>query len=91
MIYTKGLIALLTKAQIERKITVIHISRGAPLINHLLFVDDSILFCKADMVENKNIFSSLKKYEKSLDQQINRKYTSMTLKKMCHLIPERGY
>lgn len=69
---------MLTKVQVERHITSIRICRGVPLINHLLFADDDILFCKVDMIENMNILSLLQWYEHASGQQINRENTLMT-------------
>lgn len=69
---------MLTKVQVERRITTTRICRDAPLINHLLFTDDNILFCKVDMIENMNILSLLQWYEHASGQQINRANTLMT-------------
>lgn len=65
-ICTEGLSILLAKEQMEKTITGIWISRGAPLINHMLFIDDSILFYKADMDKNKKILTLLKNMRKPL-------------------------
>ena len=47
----KGLTALLRKAKIEGIIIGVAASRGGPCISHLLFVDDSLLFCRASIEE----------------------------------------
>lgn len=65
MLCIEGLITLLGKAQVKRKIMGIKISRGAPLINNLMFIDDIILFCKVDIEENGTLLSLVKKYEKA--------------------------
>ena len=43
--------SLLQRAEANRWITGLPITRGGILINHLLFADDSLLFCKANMFE----------------------------------------
>lgn len=58
----KSLIALLQQAENE-KIIGIKICIGAPHINHLLFADDNVVFCKASMQENANIQALLGEYE----------------------------
>ena len=47
----KGLSNILHEAEREGKITGLPIAKGGTKINHLLFVDDSLLFCKANFVE----------------------------------------
>lgn len=50
----------MSKAVEAKQITCIQISKGAPSINHLQFVDDS-----TDMLENRRILDLLETYEQA--------------------------
>lgn len=49
----------------------ISVCADAPIINHLLFADDSLLFGKASVEECSHIKSVLADYEAVSGQQIN--------------------
>lgn len=51
--------------------------KNALRINHILFADDSILFYKADVEENRRIQHIIVKYEKVSGQQLNKAKTSI--------------
>ena len=71
LIYTEGLSALINKATRNQLLTSISICRGYPRVTHLLFVDDSILFCKASAGESRELKFLLQKYEDASSQKIN--------------------
>ncbi|KAL3534703.1 hypothetical protein ACH5RR_003164 [Cinchona calisaya] len=52
-------------------------SRGGPVISHLLFVDDSFLFCKATKEEVLEIKRIIHKYEQVSGQQVNMEKSSI--------------
>ena len=59
---------LLTKAALEKKIHGARICRGAPLVSHLFFADDSILFTKASVQECSVVADIISKYERASGQ-----------------------
>jgi len=53
MVYT--LSALLKKAEARRDIHGVKVCRGAPILTHLLFVDDCFLFCRRNPESTNNL------------------------------------
>lgn len=62
---------LLEKKVSEGRLQGIRIREGAPVISHLLFANDSLLFGKATMDECLTIKSVLDDYEAASGQQVN--------------------
>jgi hypothetical protein len=77
----EGLSSLLQRAEANRWITGLPITRGGVRINHLLFANDSLLFCKANMFEWVRIQQLLDMYEKVSSQKLNREKTSIFFSK----------
>lgn len=61
----EGLSAPLRDAEMTNKIHGVAICRGGPKISHLLFADDSLLFCHAKVDECMRLLAVLEKYEKA--------------------------
>ncbi|KAG2666985.1 hypothetical protein I3760_15G091300 [Carya illinoinensis] len=87
LLCTEDLISLLKRNVGREGVDGIRICRGAPRINHLLFVNDSVIFCKADVITNVKIQSLLNKYERALGQCINKEKTSMVFSKNLWGLP----
>nr|XP_027071909.1 uncharacterized protein LOC113696728 [Coffea arabica] len=71
LICSKGLSSLLRKAEDSKEIKGLKISRNGPVITHLFFADDSLIFCKADKQQAAEIMKVLKIYEEASGQLVN--------------------
>lgn len=77
IICAEGLSSLLNRAELDRGIIGLPITRGGTRLNHLFFADDSLLFCKASIFEWMRIQEVLQVYEKTSGQKLNREKTSI--------------
>ncbi|XP_035551149.1 uncharacterized protein LOC118349712 [Juglans regia] len=77
IICAEGLSQLLLNSEREGAIRGTAISRGGIRVNHLLFADDCVLFCRALKREWKVIYSILEMYEKASGQAPNKQKTSI--------------
>ncbi|KAF7152045.1 hypothetical protein RHSIM_Rhsim01G0173900 [Rhododendron simsii] len=72
---------MLRHAESRGAIQGLRICRGAPSISHLLFVDDTLVFCKAKRRELQAIGDILDDYRKASGQLINLQKSSMFFSK----------
>ncbi|XP_060967984.1 uncharacterized protein LOC133035777 [Cannabis sativa] len=68
---SEGLSAILSNYQRRGLLRGLAIARNAPSISHLLFADDSILFCSADPTSCAALNQALTLYSKASGQMIN--------------------
>ncbi|CAA7037370.1 unnamed protein product [Microthlaspi erraticum] len=71
IICTEALISLLRGAEDEGRITGLKIARGSPAVSHLLFADDSLFFCKTDILQCAELMKILDIYGKASGQLLN--------------------
>lgn len=81
----EGLISLLSNPTNEFILPKIEVYRGASSINHLLFVDNSVIFCKVDTDTTKKEQILLNVYKKSFEQLINLDKIAMVFSKSTPL------
>jgi len=62
---------LINKEQRHGHITGVAIATNAPSISHLLYADDSILFCRAKLKEATTIMNVLQEYQQASGQKVN--------------------
>lgn len=67
LLVIEGLIALLIEVENNKLIRGIKICKDAPPISHLLFADDSLIFCSTYLVENNNLLDLLALYERAFE------------------------
>nr|XP_027100870.1 uncharacterized protein LOC113719906 [Coffea arabica] len=71
LICSEGFSNLLRRAEESKRIEGLKISRQGPVLTHLFFADDSIIFCKANKEVAGEIMKVLKVYENSSGQLVN--------------------
>ncbi|XP_075640217.1 uncharacterized protein LOC142611959 [Castanea sativa] len=78
---TEGFHGLLKKAETMGDIRGVSICRNGPRLTHLLFANDSLIFCRAKESEREKLLEVLAKYEGASGQQINRDKTTLFFSK----------
>ena len=63
LLATEGLNALFNQAELDGDIRGVSLCPAGPRISHLLFADDSVVFCRATVSECVKIQSILYRYE----------------------------
>ena len=77
LLCAEGFTSLLQKAELEGRIHGVSICRRAPKISHLLFADDSLLFCQATEGETRETLDVLKLYVEASGQCLNMEKSSV--------------
>jgi hypothetical protein len=71
----------LEKAMENKAIYGMPITRMGVRLSHLFFANDSLLFCKANLIEWQKLQKILEAYEKAFGQRLNRSKTSIFFNK----------
>ncbi|XP_060972489.1 uncharacterized protein LOC115717814 [Cannabis sativa] len=68
---TRGFSTLISKFETDRLLQGCRVANGAPTISHMLFADDSYLFCQANSGVARSVMSLLRRSETASGQQVN--------------------
>ncbi|XP_030479118.1 uncharacterized protein LOC115696355 [Cannabis sativa] len=71
LICAEGLYSLLKKYERHHWLIGCLVARRAPMVSHMLFVDDSYLYCKSNDREAQNVIHLLNSYELASCQKVN--------------------
>ena len=82
LLCTEGLNGLIVQAANRGDIKGFALCRNGLRLTHLLFADDSLLFCRATNQERSNILEILEVYGRCSGQQINRNKTTIFFSKL---------
>jgi hypothetical protein len=75
LLCSEGLSTILNRAKTDGRVIRLPFTRRGTRLNHLFFTDDSLLFCKASMLQLYYIQGALEEYEKALGQKLNKHKT----------------
>ena len=81
LLCTEGLNGLINQASQQGHIKGYSLCRNSPRLTYLLFADDSLLICKANIEECQRVLDILEVYGRCLGQQINRSKTTIFFSK----------
>jgi hypothetical protein len=76
--------SLLTKANHDKLIHGVKIAPRAPEITHLFFADDSLMFCRANEVETKQVKDIISSYQQVSGQMVNFTKSELIFSKKVH-------
>ncbi|KAM6596656.1 uncharacterized protein LOC133034319 [Cannabis sativa] len=74
---------IISKDQELGRIHGIQLARGAPAISHLMFADDTILFCRANSREAENLGKCLKVFEDWSGQRCSKPKSGILFSRNC--------
>ena len=81
LLCTEGLHSLIEDAARVGDLRGFSLCKRGPKLTHLFFVDDSLLFCRANLDECSNILKLLGVYEQSSGQKVNKEKTALFFRK----------
>uniref|UniRef100_A0A803PIN7 Reverse transcriptase domain-containing protein n=1 Tax=Cannabis sativa TaxID=3483 RepID=A0A803PIN7_CANSA len=71
IICAEGFSSLIRHYEATRLISGCKVAKGAPTISHLLFTDDSYVYCQASKEEASHVLSLLQTFEHASSQKVN--------------------
>jgi len=75
---TEVLSGLCQRVQENGQLPVIKVANGSPLINHLLFADDTMFFCRSNQKSCNRLMDTINRYGEASGQVINFNKSAIT-------------
>ena len=91
LLVSKGLNGLIQQAMVAGDIRGFSLYCNGPQISHLFLVDDTLLFCRAEIREVQTSQNLLQKYKLALGQKINHGKTTLFFGNSISLVKKRHY
>ena len=84
LLCTEGLHGLISQVANQEEIKGYSLCKNSPRLTHILFANDSLLFCRATIQECQKFLDILEVYRKCSGQQINRNKTTIFFSKATY-------
>uniref|UniRef100_A0A803QJD1 Reverse transcriptase domain-containing protein n=1 Tax=Cannabis sativa TaxID=3483 RepID=A0A803QJD1_CANSA len=81
LVCAEGLSSLLKHYERKNWLMGCQVARGAPRVSHMLFADDSYVYCKANEIEAGRVLQLLQVYQRASGQQVNNAKSSVFFNK----------
>ena len=79
LLFAEGLSKTISYSEARTKIHGVKVVRCAPVISHLVFTDDNLVFCRATEYKCHHLKNLLGFYERAFQQLINYKKSTLSL------------
>ncbi|KAL0286137.1 UNVERIFIED_CONTAM: putative mitochondrial protein [Sesamum calycinum] len=89
LLCTESFSSLFRHAEANREVPGVPICRGAPAISHLLFADDTMIFCPASQDTVQHVQEILASYKQASGQKINLQKSSIAFSRNTPLEVQR--
>ncbi|XP_060972193.1 uncharacterized protein LOC133038153 [Cannabis sativa] len=86
LICAEAFSSLIKHYEVTHQIKGIRVANGAPFISHMLFADDSYVFCRANENDSTKVLTLLKDFERASGQMVNFSKSSVFFSANIHTI-----
>ncbi|GAA0139421.1 hypothetical protein LIER_35086 [Lithospermum erythrorhizon] len=81
LLCVEGLTSMLRMMEARRALTGLKIRRGSPSVSHILFAEDTFVFCRATVEEGETFMQILEDYELASGHKVNVEKTTVSFER----------